>query len=385
MDDKTMVSFLFATMCVTAAQATPATITVLTPGKLTSARRDMGAAVAGNLAIFAGGCSQRASSSLPAEYDCGVASSVVEAVDATGTVVHTAALGAPRAWPAACSPDNATVVFAGGGVSGAVPHSTLGDAVTLSASGLTVKSSSAALALPRWGIATAAVGGTCYFGGGKVTISGYQNAYTTAAVDTYSTSAGWRPAPFNLSVGRESATAVGIANTTLAMLVGWEKKDNNYQGCPAVDVFTRLTTPGGGALPVGVQPAEYDIGAAAVADYAYLVDSKKLYKISSAGVITTVASLPFWMEGAIPGAKVATNGVTIGSTVCFFGVLLPEDKTGSLHCFDGIQWSSKAGTVGHMAGAMVAIGNKVLVAGGFNPADSSAKPTDVIDVFQIGV
>ena len=34
--------------------------------------------------------------------------------------------------------------------------------------GLTVKSSSAALALPRWGIATAAVGGTCYFGGGKV-------------------------------------------------------------------------------------------------------------------------------------------------------------------------------------------------------------------------
>ena len=38
-----------------------------------------------------------------------------------------------------------------------------------------------------------------------------------------------------------------------------------------------------------------------------------------------------------------------------------------------------------MAGAMVAIGNKVLVAGGFNPADSSAKPTDVIDVFQIGV
>ena len=63
---------------------------MLTPGKLTSARRDMGAAVAGNLAIFAGGCSQRASSSLPAEYDCGVASSVVEAVDATGTVVHTA-------------------------------------------------------------------------------------------------------------------------------------------------------------------------------------------------------------------------------------------------------------------------------------------------------
>jgi len=37
-----------------------------------------------------------------------------------------------------------------------------------------------------------------------------------------------------------------------------------------------------------------------------------------------------------------------------------------------------------MGGAMVAIGNHVLVAGGFNPSDPSAKPHDVIDVFQIG-
>ena len=36
----------------------------------------------------------------------------------------------------ACSPDNETVVFAGGGVSGALPHSVAGDAVTLSASGI---------------------------------------------------------------------------------------------------------------------------------------------------------------------------------------------------------------------------------------------------------
>ena len=52
-------------------------ITVLTPGKLTSARRNLGAAVAGNLAIFGGGCSQGAASpATPAQYDCGVASSV---------------------------------------------------------------------------------------------------------------------------------------------------------------------------------------------------------------------------------------------------------------------------------------------------------------------
>ena len=57
---------------------------------------------------------------------------------------------------------------------------------------------------PFFGGVTSALQPSPRHGLDKVTISGYQNAYTTAVVDSFSTSNGWGPAPFNLSVKRQS-------------------------------------------------------------------------------------------------------------------------------------------------------------------------------------
>ena len=68
------------------------------------------------------------------------------------------------------------------------------------------------LALGRWGLMYIC-GNRSYFTGGKVTISGYDNAWMSEIIDTFeldatsSTNGSWMMAPFNLSIPRESASS----------------------------------------------------------------------------------------------------------------------------------------------------------------------------------
>jgi hypothetical protein len=137
--------------------------------KLSSARRDIGAASVGGRAVFAGGCNR--TGDYATQFVCTTGTSPnVDVFSAEGVLESTVVLGEPRGWICAAPSGTSAVVLAGGGTSGVEPHSRAADVLDLDT--LEIRSYPEALSVGRWGLGCAAAGGRTYFTGGKrVTVS----------------------------------------------------------------------------------------------------------------------------------------------------------------------------------------------------------------------
>ncbi len=318
-------------------------------GRLSQARRNIGAVAVGGKFFFAGGCTTTGSDPTTA-FICNDASDVLDVLDAEGAaLVEPLRLSEARGWPAACATDS-LAVFAGGGKRGDEPHSRAADIVDVGPNydfDGKVSSVPDALSSGRWGIACAAVNGTIFFPGGKVTISGYRNAYMSSAIDMFDGEK-WSVAEYKLTVPRESAVAAplpgGAAGGGAGGLVvagGWKKTHEQYTGARALDIFLDpfQSQPGasGGLKALELESDAYDAGIAAspATNRVYIVGNEKLYQVSAGGGGTvTSRPLPADMKGpsgqingggAVPRAHVPQNGVAVGdgdddgSLVCFYG------------------------------------------------------------------
>lgn len=368
------------------------TVTTAT-GHLSQARRNLGATAVGGKFYFAGGCITVGPIGGMTAFICDDASDVIDVLDSAGTAGEQLHLSEARGWPSACSSDS-LAVFAGGGKEGGLPHSRTSDIIEASTSKVTSQPN--ALSKGRWGITCAAVNNTIFFAGGKVTISGYQDVYMYNRIDAFDTTAAqWSVAPFNLSVGRESAVAAHFpsSNGTAGLIVagGWIKDSSGYRGSAAVDIFLDPFQPGsttGGRLTTQMKNEAYDAGlAVSTSGRVYIVGNSFVYEVARDGGVLDSRALPDDMTGpggqvrdggAIPRAHVPQNGVAVGQSVCFYGT-----APSTLYCLDTdtAAWSRHSCKAEHAGGAIVASGNTIMVAGGFDPEAKDTTPTDVVDIF----
>jgi hypothetical protein len=209
---------------------------------LSSARRNIAAASAGGSVVFAGGCNMSGANT---EFICNTADPAVDVFGPSGLLNTTVYLSEPRGWIcAAPAAGGNKVVMAGGGTVGDGPHSRRADVYDLVTGELTTFPT--ALSVGRWGIGCTLVGSRTYFVGGKVTIKGYDNAWTTGVIDYYTeepppptaaaaaaaaTGGGlgapgagsrWVMNPVNLTVPRESVSALDVGGRLL-VAGGWKK------------------------------------------------------------------------------------------------------------------------------------------------------------------
>jgi hypothetical protein len=86
--------------------------------------------------------------------------------------------------------------------------------------------------------------------------------------------------------------------------------------------------------------------------------------------------------GGVPSAHVESNGVVVkdGTTEvgCFYSA-----KPSAVYCYHPVKktWTHMPCSVMHKGGVIVAAGNQIAVAGGFNEATS--QPTAVVDFFDV--
>jgi hypothetical protein len=387
-------------------------------------------------AVFAGGCVNRGGGNT--QFICNEADGAVDIFNASGHLTSTVKLGEPRGWIcAAAAGVGAVVVLAGGGTVGDGPHSARADVLDLATG--QVLSYPQALSVGRWGIGCANLGERAFFAGGKVTVSGYDNAWTTGVIDVFDASAYraaaaaedvWGQAPYNLSVPRESATVTAISGSLL-VAGGWKKYQGKYMGDNTVDLFrspvdasaASTTTssssilppappasaavvelppqqgpPGGGGLTTFQLSVDgYSVGAAQLGDHAYVVGNQRLYVFSAVGLVAS-RPLPPAMAGlggdavkggTIPAGHVQQNGVAVGGhLVCFVGATDQVKGDGKsedgLYCYHVIaeRWARFNCSVPHKGGGIARVGaGTVLVGGGFDPASPDSAPNDIVDVF----
>ena len=297
--------------------------------KLSSPRRNVGAIGVGDRAVFAGGCNISGSGG-NTQFICDSADPAVDIFDEQGELRRTVFLSEPRGWICAATAGEHSVVLAGGGTFGDKPHSRRADVLDLETGD--VQSYPDALTVGRWGIGCATVGNRSYFTGGKVTISGYNNAWMTEIVDTFelddssSTNGSWAMAPYNLSTPRESTTAVAVSGA-LIVAGGWKKENGKYQGDDTVDVFSDPQT-GTTSETYTLKNDAYAVGAATVNSTAFVVGNAQLYRFGERAEAATPIPLPPVMVGVydggadsggiVPDAHVQQNGVAVGKWACFW-------------------------------------------------------------------
>lgn len=216
--------------------------------------------------------------------------------------------------------------------------------------------------------------------GGKVTVSGYDNAWTSPIIDQYDPTAGlWQQASYNLSHGRESATALGF-DEALLVVGGWQKLNGKYQGDDAIDLFINPAAAGGGLKSSTLAQTAYGVGGVVINGTAYAVGSHHLYVISAASPVPVRnIALPSSLINVITDSHVPQNGAALNNTLaCFYG------QPQHLYCLDVIltTWSSVKCSTPHQAGGITSpSAGVIMVAGGFDQNSKIAKPTDVIDIF----
>ena len=132
--------------------------------KLSSPRRNVGATSVGGRAVFAGGCNTTGTDPTTA-FICDSADPAVDVFGENGELLRKVLLNEPRGWICAAPLGDSSVVLAGGGTSGVLPHSTRADVLDLNTGAL--QSYPHALAVGRWGIGCATVGQRSYFTGAK--------------------------------------------------------------------------------------------------------------------------------------------------------------------------------------------------------------------------
>jgi len=373
--------------------------------KLSQARRNLGATTLGEHAFFVGGCTNTGTD-VKTQFICDKASDVIDMLDATGSIVQNAKLSDARGWVEVCPLDH-LVVMAGGGTSGTKPHSRRADVYNTRTGKMTVNET--ALHDGVWGTACVSSGSSVYYMGGKVTISGYDNAHMSSVINVASIGKGWSVAPFNLSRQRESVAALEF-DGMLISAGGWTKDDafcrgipgSPYCGDPSVDVFFAPFSEGK-RKTFQTDTAIYDAGRAVVGTTGLVVGDKSWYVFKRNGDDLNMSKhpLPADMQGptatltsqvrgilgggVIPASHVPQNGVVVGNLACFYGA-----SPSRLYCLDTTaedasqQWSRFDCSAVHQGGSIVAVGNTVMVAGGFDPASPTYQPTDVVDVFDFG-
>ena len=406
-----LVASACATKVVAAAQPAPTL-------KLSTARRNIGAVATATTAYFAGGCVTQGKS---VQFVCNNASAAIDAFDvAAGRVVAAKAdpkrvLAEARGWVAAgyASAGSGSVVFAGGGTLGTAPHSRRADVLDVATGAMSTNAT--ALSVGRWGIGWASTEREVFFTGGKVTISGYTDAFMTASVDVFEALPApghFRLAPFNLSQARESNQAA-IVGGSLLVAGGWAKLGGKYQGSARVDVFDQATKAGHLVKNshFDLKSDAYDVGLAsmrapgAAFELAYLADNENLLVLNEKGVALATIPLPAHMVGAggqiigggtIPAAHVAHNGVSIGGVLaCFYSLRLTKAHVHSkavahseVLCYSVPEqrWHALNCSVPHQGGQIVALnGTHILVGGGYDPTSEVEATTDVVDVFRVSV
>ena len=361
---------------------------------LSLARRDIGAATSNGLSFFAGGCTTTGTG-IATQFICDDASDVIDVVASNGRWLSRLALTEARGWAATCSSGD-TVVFAGGGRKGTEPHSRTAD--VMNARTLKIVGHPDALSSGRWGIGCAEVNGSIFFTGGKVTISGYQNAHMSRSVDVYNTALkSWSLAPYNLTGARESTVALAVpgpngGSTALVVAGGWHKQDGQYGPELAIDWFSEPSATSGGLVP-GLQLAApaYDVGAAVGANgNTYLIGDEYMTVFSPDGKVVQTSTLPGAMAGkrtsvagggAVPRSRLPHNGAQVGRRVCFYGA-----SPSTLFCHDTVtgEWENGLPCAAeHTGGSMTAPGDGVImVAGGYDQQSSVFETTAVIDIFR---
>lgn len=208
-----------------------------TVGRLSSARRDLGGAVAGGRVFFAGGCSDTAS-----PYQCLEPSAAVDVFSVSGVASSAPPLSIARGWACGCGVSG-LAVFAGGGTSGSKPHSPVADVIN--ASDLTLTSFPSALSVGRWGLGCTVVNGSIFFAGGK-SIPARGLYAMTDIVDSFQPPCHWTPAPYVLTNKKECvAGATSGENQDVVWAGGWIETPSTGRNGPffqkpddTIDIFS---------------------------------------------------------------------------------------------------------------------------------------------------
>lgn len=348
--------------------------------RLSSGRRDLGAASAGGKVYFAGGCADVGSA-----YVCDEPTAIVDIFTLDGKAGNST-LSEARGWPAGCA-SGFKVVFAGGGTGGKVSHSAVADVFDVSTG--EAKSWSSALSEGRWGLACATVNGAIHFAGGKVVLSS-GGFHMSDAVDTFENDS-WSVSSFHLSQPRESMGAAS-GHGSLVFAGGWVTSTFGAGPVDTVDVISLSNEASKVAVSKLGSKAYWPGAAAASNGDIYVVGNKELSRFDGstwtssplpADLIGSAATLED--GGAVPAAHVPQNGVAVGDYLCFYG--WQSKKLSAVYCYD----TAKATWTGamncdavHRGGAIAALGSQVLVAGGYDP-DNQNNPTDVVDIFDVNI
>lgn len=368
---------------------------------LSSARRDLAGVSAGGAAVFGGGC--LAGSGIT--YVCNSPTDIVDVFkpgsklgDSVSIVYErdetsTLALSEKRGWPTACS-INGVAAFLGGGVAGQDPHSKTLDLLDIEKDTITTNSTS--IDHGRWGQACSTAGGDIYFAGGKIIDEKTRKPSMTDEVLRLKSGADGKPmldgieVVAKLSLAREAIGAVTLPDQGIMFAGGsgpWPPVST-----PVVDAFSvpieqssKHYTWDIENIPDPGKKNEYWLGVAQLNESkAYIIDNHTLYVVDDETTFSgqqTPKELPITMQAgydstAIPAARMAQNGALVEDIgVCFYSA-----EPSSVFCFtptDGSYvWLNCS--VGHIAGAIVAVGKTLFIAGG---ADMDGTVTDVIDVF----
>lgn len=347
--------------------------------KLSSPRRDIGAATVGTTVVFGGGCEDNG------EYSCNNPTDAVDifhvnggAVPQSNTTYH---LSGPRGWASTCAIDG-KVAFLGGGKSESGAHSTVLDLLDPFSGQLMTNAS--ALVIGRWGTTCVESEAGVVFAGGKE-MGSFGQAMSKEVLVLKSGSSpvlslggdyGW-----SLSVAREATASAGLKGWGVIFGGGWITVPIP-RTTAVVDTFELSSGKSYSWKFTGAttDKTTYWIGGAAYDDSrAFLADATHLYAITRdvfAGKSPPVASpLPAGVTG-IPAARMARNGVKVGPAVCFYSA----GSQSLLACYNVEKdiWTTHECSAMHEAGAMAAVNMTVLVAGG---QTLQGAPVDSIDVF----
>jgi len=123
-------------------------------------------------------------------------------------------------------------------------------------------------------------------------------------------------------------------------------------------------------------------------DTVYIVSNENIHTVDSSGAVTSRRLPdPLWGlpsgntgGGPIPASHMPQNGVSVGPYVCFYASV-----PAAVYCMHTrtLAWSMLNCTTEHQGGSMVAVGNTIMVGGGFDPTTGKTNSNDVVDLFTI--
>ena len=395
-------------LCAATAAPTPTTTPLLSAAhstlELSQARSDLGAAAAGGAAVFGGGCSGGSSSGGSLGGGCLSPSAVVDVlrpsradprVFEVSQSKSTGALSQGRGWATTCSfgPAQEWVAFFGGATKSAGSRTLDLYSATTGA----LRTNTAPIeGLGRWGTSCAPFGDGSHivFAGGKHWPIMAKGVYVLPAPgpNASAPAPAMAVAPFSLSEAREDCGAVSYGAQGALFVGGWVSNREPGNPSVAVDAFdfdSSSPSHGHSAWPAGTLNApgklQEWVGAVAWnASTVFVADATTLYEVNTERQLQgldppTKRPLPAAVASAagIPAARLQQNGVRVPGAVCFYA----SAPSSALVCWSppSSAWQTLLCNETHVAGAITAVGNVVLVGGGYRADDKTV--TAMVDVF----